>query len=62
MVHIDDIQKHHEDSPGNCKKAVDRIKTVIWEKMINQFQTHDANDLLNLSTGETASTLDLIYR
>ena len=40
---MEDIQKHHEDFPGVCKKeneAVDRIKTVIWEKIINPFQTH----------------------
>ena len=45
MVHMKDIQKHHEDSPGVFKnEAVDRIKTVIREKMINPVQT------LSLST------------
>ena len=46
-----------------CKKeneAVDRIKTVILEKMINQFQTQILTDLLNVSTEELASTLQLI--
>ena len=38
IFHMEDIQKHHEDSPGVCKnEAVDRIKTVIREKMINPF-------------------------
>ena len=63
MVNMEDIQKHHEDSPGVCKKeneAVDRITTVIWVKMINPFQTHISIGLLNISTEEKASTLELI--
>ena len=63
MVHMEHIQKHHEDSPGVSKKeneAVDRIKSVIREKMINQFRTRNATDLLNISTGEKTSSLELI--
>ena len=57
---MEDIQKHHEDFPGVCKKeneAVDRIKTVIWEKIINPFQTHISIGLLNINTEEKVSTL-----
>ena len=53
----------HEYSPGVSKRenaAVDRIKTVIREKMINPYQTRNTTDLLNISTGEKASTLELI--
>lgn len=63
MVHMEDIHKHHEDSPGVSKReneAVDRIKTVIREKMINPFQHRNSTDLLSISTGEKASTLELI--
>ena len=63
MVHMEDSQRHHEDSPGVAKKekkAVDRIKSVIQEKMINPFRTRNSTDLLNISTGEKVSSLELI--
>ena len=63
MVHMEEIHRHYEDSPGVSKKeneAVDRIKTAIREKMINPFQTRNTTDLLSISTGQKASSFDLI--
>ena len=62
MVLMENIQKHRKDSLGVCKKeneAVDRIKTVIWKKMIIPYQTHIPTDLVNISTEKKASTLEL---
>lgn len=41
-------------------EAIDRIKAVIREKMINPFKSRNAIDLLNISTDKKAASLDLI--
>ena len=61
MVHMVDVHKHLEDSPGVSMKeneAVDRIKSVIRE-MMNPFRTRVSTNLLNINTGEKASSLEL---
>ena len=41
-------------------EAIDRIKAVIREKIINPFKSRNAIDLLNISTDKKAASLDLI--
>ena len=63
MVHMEDKQKHYKDFKAFVRRkniAVDRIKAVFWLKMINPFQIPNSTDILNISTGEKASTLELI--
>ena len=56
------IQKHHEDSPGVCKnEAVDRIKTLIQEKMINPVQTPNSTNLLTIKTRGENSHFGIYY-
>ena len=62
MVHMKDMQQHHEESSDVCKnenEEVDIIKLIRW-KMINPLQTHNSSELLDISTGEKASTIGFI--
>lgn len=63
MVHIvHNDEKHHEDSDSLMQSemhAIKRVSRLIQEKMINPFETNE-QDLLNISTGQKAISVDLI--
>ena len=65
MAKMDQQQSGHHG--GSHKQAhavlmlVERTKQVVMQGMINPFASNNNTDLLNIATGEKASTTDLIY-
>lgn len=63
MAHLDvTTTKHHEDSHSLAAKnteCVQKIRHVVEEQMINPF-TCEGQDLLNISTGQKASSQELV--
>jgi len=64
MVHMSDAKDRNESPLCSAKNDIDairRLKNVIENDMMHPFMCKNSKELLNISTGEKATSLELIH-